>query len=110
MTLKYTQFNSDGVSVFLGRDRMETEGHERENRKVLVLPANPNNITTFNKLVLYNPITVHFKIVIVQHRVFFNHKFSASHNDTTNPTPEFTWKERTGVCACAGAARGHARR
>lgn len=90
MTLKYTQFNSDGVSVLVGRDRMETEGHERENRKVLVLPTNPNNgcITTFNKLVLYHPTTVHFKTVTeVQHRVFFNQKFSACHNDTTNPTP-----------------------
>lgn len=84
MTLKYTQFNSDAVSVLMGKDRMQTEGHERENRKVFVLPTNPNNITTFNKLVLYNPITVHFKIVIVQHRVFFNQQFSASHNDTTN--------------------------
>lgn len=88
MILKYTQFNSDGVSVLVGTDRLETEGHERGN-KVLVLPTNPNNgcITTFNKLVLYNPITIHFKIVIVQHRIFFNQKLSASHNDTTNPTP-----------------------
>lgn len=89
MILKYTQFNSDGVFVLVGRDRMETEEHKRENRKVLFLHTNPNNgcITTFNTLVLYNPMTVHFKIVIVQHRVFFNQKFSASHNDTTNPTP-----------------------
>lgn len=113
MTLTCTQFNADGVSVLVGRDRMGTEGHERENRKVLVLPTYPKNgcLTTFNKLVMYNPITVHFKVVTVQHRVFFNQQFSARHNDTTNPTPsEFTWKERTGVCACAGAARGHARR
>lgn len=63
-----------------------TEGHKRENIRVLVLPTNPKKTSCVtviprNELFLFILITS-FKIAVVQHRVFFDHlyKFNICNN------------------------------